>query len=121
MKGGANPRDIKARLAREIVSLYHGVKQAAGAETAFNSAFREGKPNEFLEVFVSDAVTVGDALVTKKVVESKSDLRRLIAEGAVTNIDTGAKMGEEFLKNAPPGKYRLGKHRFVRIHGTDTE
>lgn len=116
LKSGANPRDSKARLAREIVSLYHGKDAGAKAEEEFNRAFREGKPKEFLEISVSDSVSVADALLGKKLIGSKSDLRRLIMEGAVTNLDTGAKMGEAFLKTAPAGKYRIGKHRFVEIN-----
>ncbi len=112
MKQGENPRDSKARLAREIVSLYHGSSKAKQAEESFNAAFREGKPEEFIQISGSD---IAQTLIEKKVIESKSDLRRLIGEGAVTNIETGEKMGENFVKSAPPGKYRLGKHRFVEI------
>ena len=40
--GGANPRDAKASLAREIVSIYHDEASAITAEEAWNKQFREG-------------------------------------------------------------------------------
>ncbi len=118
LKGGASPRDIKARLAREIVSLYHGEDAAAKAEGEFTRAFREGKPKEFLEISASDSVSVADVadvLLEKRIIKSKSELRRLLKEGAITNLDSNTKMGDDFLKTAPLGKYRIGKHRFIEI------
>ena len=112
LEGGVNPRDIKMRLAREIVALYHGEDAAKLAAQNFTAAFTEGKPEEFVEI---SGKNIAEALLEKKLIESKSDLRRLIGEGAVTNLETGEKMGESFLKTAPAGKYRIGKHRFIKI------
>ncbi|MDO8623936.1 MAG: tyrosine--tRNA ligase [bacterium] len=115
LEEGTNPKEVKMKLAEAVVSLLHGEAEAKKARTGFNAAFTEGKPEEFLEISVSETITVGEALVVQKVVESKSDLRRLIGEKAVTNLGTGEKMGEDFLKTAPAGKYRIGKHRFIEI------
>ena len=40
-KSRVNPRDLKARLAREIVTLYHTKKQALKAEKEFGRIFKE--------------------------------------------------------------------------------
>lgn len=114
MKNGGNPRDSKVRLAKEIVALYHGAKVAEKSAENFDSAFSKGKPQEFIEVILAGR-EVADALLEKKVIESKTELRRLVGEKAVTNLDTNEKMGEGFLKSTPAGKYRIGKHRFVEI------
>ena len=114
MKGGGNPRDSKIRLAKEIVTLYHGAEVALKAAENFESTFSKGEPQEFVSVSLSGR-EVADALIAEKIVSSKTDLRRLIGEGAVTNLDTKSKMGEDFLKSGPAGKYRLGKHRFIEI------
>lgn len=115
LERGDNPKEIKMKLAEAVVSLLHGESEAKKARSSFESAFTEGKPEEFLEISVSENLTVADALLAEKLIESKSELRRLIGEKAVTNLDTNEKMGEEFLKSAPAGKYRIGKHRFVQI------
>ncbi len=114
MKGGGNPRDSKIRLAKEIVALYHGKEVAEKAAEKFDSTFSKGKPQEFIQVVLAGR-EVAEVLLEKKVIESKSDLRRLICERAVTNLDTDEKAGEGFLKSAPSGKYRIGKHRFIEI------
>lgn len=114
MKKGTNPRDSKIRLAKEIVTLYYGEAAAKKAAENFESAFAKGKPEEFTEVRLSGK-EIAEALMEVKIIASKTELRRLLSEGAITNLDSNTKMGEEFLKTAPPGKYRIGKHRFVEI------
>lgn len=114
MKNGDNPRDSKARLAKEIVALYHGELAARKAAENFESTFARGEPKEFLPVSLAGR-EVAEVFIAEKIIESKSDLRRLIGEGAVTNLESNTKMGEEFLKTAPSGKYRIGKRRFIEI------
>lgn len=114
LERGANPKDLKLKLAEAVVSLLHGEGAAKKAHAGFEAAFSEGKPEEFTPISLQED-TLSDQMILKGFISSKSDLRRLIAEGAVTNLDSGEKMGEDFLKAAPPGKYRIGKHRFVNI------
>ncbi len=111
---GVNPKEIKLKLAEAIVSLLHDKEEARKAREGFESAFGEGKPTEFVEILLNGS-DVAKALLGNNVITSKSELRRLISEGAVTNLDSNKKEGESFLKTAPPGRYRIGKHRFVRI------
>ncbi len=115
IEGGANPKDSKMKLAEAIVALLHGEAETKKARASFDAAFSGGKPTEFVSVTLSGR-EVADALIAEKVVSSKSDLRRLIGERAITNLANGEKMKEGFLKVAPAGKYRIGKHRFVEIH-----
>ncbi|MEK7169804.1 MAG: tyrosine--tRNA ligase [Patescibacteria group bacterium] len=115
LESGANPKEEKMKLAEAVTTLLHGVDEAAKAKSSFHATFAEGKPEEFLEISVSTDKTLADVLMERRVIESKSELRRLIGEKAVTNVDTSEKMGEDFLKTAPAGKYRIGKHRFIEI------
>lgn len=114
LDAGVNPRDEKIKLAKAVVSLLHGTEAAEKAAAAFSSAFKEGKPEEYITI-ETNGREIGDVLAEKGIVGSKSKLRTLIAEGAITNIDTGEKMGEGFIKSASPGRYRIGKHRFIQI------
>lgn len=113
--GTKNPRDIKSLLAREIVARFHGIETGDQAEKDFNLTFREGKPKDFTEIKISGSKSVADALMEQNIIESKTELRRLVREGAITRVASGEKQGEGFLKSPPPGEYRIGKHRFVRI------
>ncbi|MDP3661606.1 MAG: tyrosine--tRNA ligase [bacterium] len=114
LEDGENPKNFKQQLAEEITALIHGGSEAIKARDRFEATFTKSEPSEFLEIEFA-AKAVAEVLVKKGIVESKSDLRRLIKEGALTNLDTNQKVGEEFLTNTQAGRYRIGKHRFVRI------
>jgi len=92
--GGTATRDVKRRLAREVVTLYHGPAAAAAAEAAFDAGVRQraggggdagsAPPREIPEPVVHDGrVQVVDLLVAVCQLPSRSQARRLITQGAV--------------------------------------
>ena len=116
LKSGANPRDVKAKLAREIVKLYHNEKEALVAEEAFNRQFKDKEvPDDVREVRLSSArLDIVDLLVEPKLVSSKSGARRMVEQGGV-RID-GKKitsLGEVEVKSG--SVVQVGKRKFVRI------
>ena len=80
---GANPRDEKIKLAKEIVKMYHGEKAADEAEKYFISTFQKKEIPSEIEEFDIAGKNIVDALVETKLVESKSEARRLIMEKGV--------------------------------------
>jgi len=116
VREGANPMEFKKRLAREIVSFYHGEGKAKSAEENFEETFQKGEiPGEMAEVEMKGGERLMDVLVRAKVVSSKSDFRRLVREKAVINLETSEKITDP---NFIPGrgmKFRIGKRRFVKI------
>ncbi len=111
-----HPKDAKMHLAREIVALYHGEKSAKFAEENFIKTFSERKiPNDVPVVQVMLGSKIIDALLAEKIVESKSEWRRLIDEGAITNAETS-----EPIKSADETVMsdiilKVGKRRFIKI------
>jgi len=83
--GRINPRDAKAMLAREIVSLYHGEKAAIKAEKEFKKIFKERKhPSDIQGVSIKDRrLSLLDLLVKMKLASSKSEAKRLILQKGV--------------------------------------
>jgi tyrosyl-tRNA synthetase len=92
--GGAGARDVKRRLAAEVVALYHGPEAARAAEAAFDAGVRaragagaEAGPAPDLavpEAAVRDGrVWVVALLAEAGLVGSRSEARRLVAQGAV--------------------------------------
>src|SRR3989344_5462991 len=60
-KDGMGPRDAKARLARAIVTLYHGAKEADAAEKEFTNVFSKGKlPKEIPEIISTGDDPLGE-------------------------------------------------------------
>ncbi len=110
-----HPRDAKLALAHEIVRMYHGGTKADKAKENFINVFSKGEtPRDPIEIRVSENISVTDRLVSAKVVSSKSDLRRLIAEGAVRLLPSEEKISD--IDSVPAGSVlRIGKHRFVKI------
>lgn len=114
-EGLLHPKETKMRLAKMIVGMYHGEKAAEEAEVSFEKTFSKGEiPNDVPEFRPEEGMTMLDVLVFSKTAQSKTDARRLISGGAVTNLDTGEKVidGDTIPEK---GTYRIGKIRFLKI------
>lgn len=116
-----NPRDIKARLSREIVGLYYGEKIAQREEEEFNKVFKEKKVSARIPIFsVSKKVyPLLDLLFDAKIVSSKSEAKRIILQNGVKingKIETDwrkkIKIEEEII-------IQVGKRKFIKIKGKD--
>lgn len=113
---GANPKDLKVRLAKEIVTLYHGKAAADDAEKNFNNTFKKGElPENVKEVSVSKGAALADVLLAEKFVESKGELRRLIEGKAVSEIESGEIISDFNYKIERGMSLRIGKKRFIKI------
>ncbi|MFA5841626.1 MAG: tyrosine--tRNA ligase [Candidatus Paceibacterota bacterium] len=114
IKSGENPRDAKMRLAREVVSLYHGEKKARAAEENFVGTFQKGGlPEDLKEVRSAEGVLLADVLLKEKIVSSKSEWRRLVEGGGVEV--SGENISDSFIKVSGEMIVRVGKKRFVKI------
>jgi len=121
LKAGKNPRDIKMRLAREIVSLYHGEQEALKAEADFVSVFQKGNIPSELEILEGKkGELLSEILVRGKVVASKTEFRRLIESGSVKKIPSEEKVDDPFFVVRGSEKFKIGKRRFVEINVPDT-
>ncbi len=125
LESGTNPRDIKMKLAYELVRLYHGKEKAKEAEENFEKTFAKGGvPDDVVEVSVAKGIMFVDILLAEKLIISKSEYRRLISEGAITKMaspgdtnrprEDGSKITEIDFK-VSNGTYKIGKRRFIKI------
>ena len=115
LESGAHPKDIKMRLAREIVSLYHPDGSAQEAEDYFVSTFQNKEiPNEMESVGFTEGESLAETFLRAGVISSKSEFARLVEEGAVTNLTTEEKIQNKQIA-ATVGKYKIGKKRFLEI------
>ncbi|MFH1472857.1 MAG: tyrosine--tRNA ligase [bacterium] len=111
-----NPKDSKMRLAREIVSIYHGEATAREAKENFIETFsNRGMPKDIEVVKTTKNSKLSEVLLSQGLIKSKSEWRRLVKEGAVTNIDSAEKIlfPDEELKDTITLK--IGKLRFIKI------
>jgi tyrosyl-tRNA synthetase len=88
---GGNPRDAKMRLAKEIVSIYHGEAKAISAEEDFINTFQKGGvPENIPEVKIEKTEMEALELLQKCFEggnKSNSDIRRLFDQGAISLND----------------------------------
>lgn len=116
LESGVNPRDIKIILAKEIVAVYHDKKKAESAEKNFIKTFQKGGlPEDLEEIKTENGKSLAELLVENKIVSSKSDFRRLITEGAVSNAVSGDKITNVNFKIHDGVTLKVGKKRFVKI------
>ncbi len=113
----ANPRDVKARLAREIVSSFYGAEEAELASDRFDQLFKEHEvPEDVPEMRIASSLPIVDLLVESKLASSKSDARRLI-EGGGVKINEQVVSEMEFMvePTAEGVLIQKGKRHFVRV------
>lgn len=81
---GTNPRDIKEKLAIEIVTLYHGKEMAEKAAKEFKNVFSNKElPVNIPKVKLSGTFDLPLLLIELRVCDSNTEARRLIIQGAV--------------------------------------
>jgi tyrosyl-tRNA synthetase len=114
--GALHPRDVKMRLAREIVSIYHGDENVEAAEQAFRRVFQErGTPSDLEEHAVAPSASATDVLLQLGWAESRSEARRLVDQRAVYLNDRLVTSSDAPLDLREPSVLRAGKRRFARL------
>ncbi|HET8575319.1 MAG TPA: tyrosine--tRNA ligase [Candidatus Paceibacterota bacterium] len=112
---GANPRDAKMQLAKEIVSIYHGEDAAGKAEKDFVETFQKGGlPKDLPKTEASEGALLLDILLSQKFVKSKTDFKRLVDEGAIS-VFGGEKITDHFFQVKEDMVVKIGKKRFLKI------
>ena len=112
-EAGANPRDLKMRLAREIATLYTSAKDAAKAEESFVKTFQKKEAPEDIKLQVEDGIRIDDALLKVSLVKSKSEARRLIVDQDGVSID--GKIVKNPQRKVEDGNIiKKGRH-FIRV------
>lgn len=84
LRFGANPRDVKADLAFEIVKMYHSEEAAKKARENFDKMFRDKEiPDDMPEFKIDGEKNIVEVLVETGLAPSKNEARRLIDGGGV--------------------------------------
>lgn len=114
--GSLHPKEAKMSLAKQIVEIYHGNDIAQKAEENFINTFQKKEiPDELEKVQIENGEKLMDAIVRAGVVESKTEFRRLVEAGAITNLETEEKITDSNYTPTASQKLKIGKRRFVEI------
>ncbi len=112
-----NPKEVKKVLAFEIVKLNYGLEKAKKAEEEFERVFKEKKlPSKIPVIKIKKrTMNILDLLLETKLVQSKSEGKRLILQKGV-KIDGKIKSDwKEWIDVKKGMVVNVGKRKFVRL------
>jgi tyrosyl-tRNA synthetase len=115
LEGGTlRPMEAKKRLAREITASLYSAAEAEQAERFFEQAIqRHETPQDIPEHAVAGPTPLHHVLVETGRAPSNSEVRRLVAQGAVT---VNGEPVVDFTQEVVAGdEIRVGRHRFLRV------
>ncbi len=113
-----NPRELKARLAKEIVAAYYDEATAQKSAEEFDRIFKyKSAPEQIEEETITldgEKMWVVRLLVLAGLARSNREARKLITEGGV---DINAERLTNVELELPPGEYiiKVGKRRFKKV------
>lgn len=117
---GANPRDVKILLAKEIIARFHDEAAAEAAHQDFTQRFsKNALPDDIPEVLLScegQAMPIANLLKEAGLVDSTSEAIRMIKQGAV-KLNGEQKIEDSKLDVAKGSSqiYQVGKRKFAKV------
>lgn len=120
--GRLHPNEEKMRLAREIVTIFHGSEAAQSAQKRWDEVFRShgGLPEDMPEETLAAEEKVVDILRRLNMVASGGEAKRLMQQN-------GVRLNEQPVTDAQavvtldmlPAVLQVGKRKFVRLVGNN--
>ncbi len=116
---GANPRDIKIALAKELIARFHNEAAAQAAHQEFINRFQKGAMPDNIEektiITAEGEIAIANLLKEAGLVASTSEAMRMIKQGAV-KID-GEKVADTkvTLSVGSTAIYQVGKRKFAKV------
>ncbi|MGL4837281.1 MAG: tyrosine--tRNA ligase [Shewanella sp.] len=114
---GANPRDIKIALAKEIITRFHDAAAADNAHQAFVDRSKGLIPDDIeqVELVAGDGLAIANLLKDANLVASTSEAMRLIKQGAVKM--NGEKLDDSrmVLSAGTAAVFQVGKRKFANV------
>lgn len=115
---GANPRDAKVQLAKELIARFHSAADADAAEQDFIQRFQKNAiPDDMPEVTLTlpeDQRGLANVLKEAGLVASTSEAMRMVKQNAV-RIDGERVDDARVVCDLGTAVYQVGKRKFARI------
>ncbi|MGA7676794.1 MAG: tyrosine--tRNA ligase [Dehalococcoidia bacterium] len=112
-----NPMVVKKRLAYEIVAQFHGTQAAREAEGHFAKVFQKGEVPDGAVVMLNASVglksTLSVELTKAGLTKSRSEVRRLLAQGAIEINGEAVTEDLEMVQIKKGSIIKVGKRRFA--------
>ena len=114
--GKGNPRDLKRRLARELVTIYHNSDLALKAEQDFDNLFiKKDIPDDIPEIKIDSTQKLVEIMVSNNMVSSNGEAKRMIKQGAVKINDEKVIDMHMEISSGEIVILKVGKRKFLKI------
>lgn len=120
--GEVHPRDVKMKLARKFVSMFHGEEAAQEAEEHFKTVFQKREMPEDIpekqlstELLEDGRIWIVKLLVELELCPSNGEARRMIQQGAVKIDGDRVNDVDDNISVTDGMIVQVGKRRFARI------
>ena len=112
-----NYRDLKRKLAREVIKIYYNDKMSSQAEINFDKIFiNKGIPDDIPSFKAKNNDKIVNIIFESELVNSKSEIKRLIKQGAVKfNNATITDINYLITLEGDENIVKVGKRRFLKI------
>jgi tyrosyl-tRNA synthetase len=113
--GSVNPRDLKMRLARELVTQFNGADAARAAEAEFVKVFQKRElPSDMPTFVMAQPMPIVDLMMAANLAASRSEARRLVVQHGVRLDDALVENADQVIP-AKEAVLRVGRRKFVRL------
>ncbi len=116
---GANPRDIKIELAKELIARFHNEEAAQAAHQEFINRFQKGAMPDDIEektiVAPEGEIAIANLLKEAGLVSSTSEAMRMIKQGAVKIEGEKVTDAKTKLQAGTTAIYQVGKRKFAKV------
>jgi len=115
VEDGENPRNIKFRLAEEIITRFHSNELAKQAQQNFIDRFAKNQtPDKMDEFTFQNGTKIANLLKDSNLVSSTSEAFRMIKQGAA-KMDGEKITNKDLEPTAGTSVYQVGKRKFARV------
>ncbi len=119
VKQGVNPRDIKYKLAFELVQRFHSKAQADQAKSEFIARFQKKQDPEEIDStelkIEGPSIQLANLLKDCGLVSSTSEAHRLVRDGAVRIDGDKVENSRAEISAGTDHVFRVGKRRIARV------
>jgi len=114
--GKISLRDLKRKLAREVISIYYDENTASRAEQHFINVFvKKVAPDDIEVVKIKETVKLLDFLLDKGLITSKGEGKRLIKQSGIKVNDSPIDEISFEIKANESLTIKVGKRKFIRV------
>jgi tyrosyl-tRNA synthetase len=116
VQAGANPRNIKVKLAQELVGRFHGAQAALDVLANFEARFKNKELPTDLEPFIVEGdMTVAQAMKAAGAAASSSDVVRAAKQGGLKRNGEKIDNPNQVIPVGEDAIYQVGKRNFARL------